>query len=118
MAARSSRYRKMEQYMTYAILADAVLFVLYLIFAGLGVTWAKFLFAGTAILLSILILIYLYLTRELLRRRSFWMTTAAAAVIICTLFSLVLRFPGPQYEVTLPNTQTQESVQDTIPETT
>ena len=46
------------------------------------------------------VLYQLYMTRELLRRRSIWMTLAAACVIICVLVSLILKFPSPPY--TLP----------------
>ena len=46
------------------------------------------------------VLYFLFMSRELLRRRSFWMTVAAACVIICLLFSLILKFPAPKF--TLP----------------
>ncbi len=113
MAGRSNRYRKMEQYMTCAIVADAVLFVLYLIFAGKGITWAKVLFAIIAILAAGLILLYLYMTKEIFRRRSLWMSTAAAAVVICTVFSLLLRFPSPRYQAPDPGTVPQETITET-----
>ena len=51
-------------------------------------------------LISGAILYYLFMTRELLRRRSFWMTVAAACIIVCLLFSLILKFPAPKF--TLP----------------
>ncbi len=114
MAGRSNRYRKMEQYMTCAIVADAVLFVLYLIFAGRGIVWAKVLFAIIAIIVAALILVYLYMTREMFRRRSLWMSTAAAAVVICTLFSLILNYPRPRHQVPVPSETPHESVSETI----
>ncbi len=98
MARKPNRYQIMEHYMTYALLADTVLFVLYLVFAGLGITWLKVTLSIIAILLSLLILTYLYLTKELLRRRSLWMSVAAAAITVCILFSLILNFPSPKYE--------------------
>ena len=95
MTSNRIRYKQLELYVTYALLADAALFVFYLLFAGLGITWAKTIFAILAILLSVATLVVLYLSRELLRRRSLWMTVGAAAVLICILFSLLLRFPSP-----------------------
>ena len=95
MAQRNNRYKEMEQYMTYALIADAVLFVLYLICAGSGIIWLKVILAILAITLSGLCLACLYLSRELLRQRSLWMTVCAGAVAICILVSLILNFPSP-----------------------
>ena len=95
MAKRSSRYKKMERYMTYALIADALLFLLFMIFAGLGVAWLKIILAICAILLSGLCLAFLYITKELLRQRSFWISVGAAAILVCVLFSLILNFPSP-----------------------
>ena len=92
---RQNRYKVMERYMTYTLIGDAALFVLYLIFAATGVIWLKVITAIFAILISLGCLAFLYLSQELLRKRSFWMTTAAAAVLICTLMSLILNFPRP-----------------------
>lgn len=85
----------MERYMTYALLADLVIFVLYLIAAGTGIIWLKVITAIIAILLSGLCLAFLYLSQELLRPRSLWMSAAAAAIAVCVLFSLILNFPSP-----------------------
>ena len=95
MTQNRSRYKEMERYMTYALLADAGLFVLYLIFAACGVVWLKVILALFAIILSGLCLGFLYITKELLRKRSRWMSAAAAAVLVCVLFSLILNFPRP-----------------------
>ena len=95
MAKRNDRYKEMERYMTYALIADAVLFVLYLICAGSGIVWLKVILAILAILLSGLCLAYLYLSKELLRQRSLWMTACAGAVLVCVVFSLILNFPSP-----------------------
>ena len=109
MANKKSRYQEMERYMTYTIIADGILFILYLIVAGLGVVWLKVVAAVLAIVLSVLILGYLYMTKELLNRRSLWMSTAAAAVAICVLFSLIFNFPSPKYE--LPEQDTSVTAQ-------
>ena len=95
MASRKNRYKQMEEYMTYALVADAGIFVLYLIFAGYGIIWLKVICSILCILLSAACLGFLYLTQELLRRRSLWMSAAAAAVLVCTLFSLLFNFPSP-----------------------
>lgn len=104
MARRRNRYQELERYMTYALVADAALFLLYLIFAGLGVIWLKVILAIFVILLSGLCLAYLYVSKELLRQRSFWMSVGAAAVLVCVLFSLILNFPSPNpYKKTDPS---------------
>lgn len=95
MGKKSNRYTQMRQYMTLTLLANAGLFILYLVFAGFGVIWMKAITAVLSILLSSCCLVFLYLCKELLRRRSLWMTAAAAALLICTLASLILNYPSP-----------------------
>lgn len=96
MANERSRYKQMELYMTAALLIDTTLFVLYLLFALLGIGWLKVITAILAIILSLLCLGYLYLSKELVKRRSLWMTVGAAAVLLCIIFSLVLKYPAPK----------------------
>ncbi len=93
MARKVNRYKQLERYLSYALIADAVLFVLYLLVAGFGIIWLKVILAIIAILLSGLCLYCLYVTKELLRQRSLWMSVASVSVIVCTLFSLILSFP-------------------------
>ena len=100
MAKGKSRYKQMETMMTAILCLDAVIFITYLIFAGLGMIGLKALTAVLCLLISGAALYFLFMTRELLRRRSIWMTLAAACIIICILFSLVLNFPAPRF--TLP----------------
>lgn len=95
MARKPNRYKEMERYMTYALCADAGIFILYLLFAGFGIVWLKVIFALAGLALSGALLWFLYTTKELLRQRSFWITTGAAAIIVCLLFSLILNFPTP-----------------------
>ena len=95
MANKNNRYKEMERYMTYALVADLLLFIFYLIAAGNGVIWLKVILSLFAFLLSGGCLGFLYLTRELLRPRSLWMTAAAGAIFVCVLFSLILNFPAP-----------------------
>ena len=95
MAERKNRYKQMEGLLSIAIIVEAILFVAYLICAGCGVTWAKVFLAILCVLLSTGTLAVLYMTKELLRSRSLWMTLAAGAVLVCLLFSLVLNYPSP-----------------------
>ena len=92
---RNLTYAQVQDYMTFALIAAAGMFVLYLVFAGFGIIWLKAVTAVLAILISFGCLAVLFLKKELLRQRSLWMTAAAASVIVCLLFSLVLRFPSP-----------------------
>lgn len=94
MERNHNRYKELERNLTYAIVTDAVIFVLYLIFAGAGIVWLKVITSILAILLSGLCLYTLYISKELLRQRSLWITAAAAAIILCTIVSLLLNYPG------------------------
>ena len=91
---RRNRYRKMEFQMTRILMADAAVFLLFLLFSAFNVGFLKWLLAIIAILGSGLCLAFLYMTGELLKKRSLWMTVGFASVVVCTLFSLILRFPG------------------------
>lgn len=91
----NSKIQKMQWYLTYALIAAAGLFALYLVFAGFGITWLKIVTAVLSILLCFACLAFLYLTNSLLRPKNLWMTTAAGAIIVCLLFSLMLSFPSP-----------------------
>ena len=91
---RRNRYREMEFQMTRILMADAAVFLLFLLFSAFNVGFLKWLLAIIAILGSGLCLGFLYMTGELLKKRSLWMTVGFASVVVCTLFSLILRFPG------------------------
>ena len=90
-----NRYKQMEKYMTLALIGNAILFIVYLIAAGTGVIWLKVVSSIIAMIVSVLCLVYLYLTKLLTRPQSLWMTTAAGAILVCILFSLILNFPSP-----------------------
>ncbi|MBD9221009.1 MAG: hypothetical protein EGQ46_02405 [Clostridiales bacterium] len=81
--------------MTKVIVGDALVFVLYLLFAGLGLTVVKVAAAIIAILGSLLGLGWLVITGEFSRRRSLWMVTGFIAIVLCVLVSLLLGYPGP-----------------------
>ena len=96
MAKRSrNRYREMESLMTKIILGDVLMFVLYLICAGLGWSVLKVITAIIAIFGSLLCVGWLYLTGEFRRRRSLWMVTGFICIVICVVVSLLLGYPCP-----------------------
>ena len=95
MDKKRARFKRMETIMTIVLSLDAVLFFAYLVFAGLGMTALKIISTVLCFLISGAVLYFLYITRELLRKRSIWMSLAAACIILCILVSLILRFPAP-----------------------
>ena len=95
MAERRNRYKDFDRLMTAVLIGDAILFVVFLFCSGFGVTWAKWLTALLCLAISGASLAYLYLSNEWLKRRSFWMTVASAAVVLCTLVSLICNYPSP-----------------------
>ena len=96
MARRSrNRYREMEKMMTKIILADVLVFILYLICAAFSWQVLKVITAIIAIFGSLLCVGWLYLTGEFTRRRSLWMVTAFICIVICVVCSLLLGYPAP-----------------------
>ncbi len=93
--AKRNRYREMESLMTKIILADTLVFILYLVCAGFGWSVLKVVTAIIAIFGSLLCVGWLYLTGEFTRRRSLWMVSAFIAIVICVAVSLLLGYPGP-----------------------
>ena len=100
MSAKKSRYKKMETAVTAALCLDTVVFLAYLIFAGVGQIGIKIITALFCIVISGTILYFLYVTKEFYRKRSRWMVLAAACILVCLLVSLILNFPAPRF--TLP----------------
>lgn len=96
MAKRNNRYRQFDMLMTKVVLGDVFIFLLYLLSAATGIGFLKAMTAIIAILGSGLCLGYLFLTQELLKKRSLWMTLSFAAIILLTLLSLICKVPfGP-----------------------
>ena len=94
MAPKRNRYKELEKVMTTGLIADGVLFLLYLIFAAAGVIWLKVIFSIFTILIALAGLAILYLSQELLRQRSLWLSTGFFSIFLCILVSLILAFPG------------------------
>ena len=95
MKEQTKQYKQLETFLTAVLILDAVLFLIYLFSAGLGIVWLKVLCTICTLLISGGILYILYITKELLRPRSFWITVGAGAIVVCLLFSLLLHFPCP-----------------------
>ena len=95
MASKQNRYKLMQTYVSRALLIDLALFILYLIVAAFGITWLKVIFSILIFLLSLCVLLFLCMCHELLRKRSRWMSMSAAAILLCTLVSLILNYPSP-----------------------
>lgn len=95
MDGKQNRYKELESYLTYALIASAIIFILYLIVSGFGIIWLKVITAFFALALSSLIFYCLYINNEWLRQRSLWITVGAVSLFLCTLMSLVLNYPCP-----------------------
>ncbi len=91
--AKQNRYKKMEQLMTRLLILTAILFVLYLITAAANILWLEILSAIAVILISAAGLGILYMSKELLKQRSLWLTTGFFGLLICVICSIVLAFP-------------------------
>ena len=90
-----TRFAQFERKFTYLLIGTAILFIIFLIASGCGITWLKVITAIITIFICLLCLAYLYMTKLLTQPRSLWMTTAASAILLCLLFSLILNFPSP-----------------------
>lgn len=93
--SKRNRYQTMERYMFGALLAALTMFIIYLFAAGGGTIWLQVITAILATCISGACLYFLYISKELLRPRSLWMSVSAAAIIVCLLFSIILQFPSP-----------------------
>lgn len=93
--AKRNRYRELEYQLTRILLADVAVFVLYLLFAGLGVGFLKWALAIVAIVGSALFAGLLYLNGEWKKKRSLWMFMGFAAIALCTLVSMIANYPSP-----------------------
>lgn len=93
--AKRNRYREMESMMMKVLIADALVFCMYMIFAGRGLVALKVITAVMTFLISGLSLGWLFLTKEFFRRRSLWMVTASISLLACLLISLILKYPAP-----------------------
>ena len=91
--AKRNRYKELEQLMSAVLIACTIIFILYLIVAANGIIWLKVVTAILVIVPSILALGFLYLTKELLRKRSLWLSAGFFSLFLCNAVSLLLCFP-------------------------
>lgn len=89
--APKNRYKKMERYMSIALIVDFLFFMLCL-FVG-SIVFLKVILSILIFLLSSACIVYLYLSKEILKPRSLWMTSSAVSILVCQLFSVILNFP-------------------------
>lgn len=89
------RYKDIERFLTQVLIADAAVFVLYLIFAGIGIGWLKVITTILCIVASVACLALLYMTGEMKRARSRWLVLGFGAIVVCLLVSLILNYPSP-----------------------
>ena len=89
------RYKDIERFLTQVLLADTAVFVLYLIFAGIGVVAMKVITTVLIILASVACLALLYMTGEMKKARSRWLVLGFACILLCLLVSLLLNYPSP-----------------------
>ncbi len=96
MAKRNNRYRQFDYIMTRVVIGDVFAFLVYLLSAAVGVGFLKGLAAFVTIVGSAACLGYLYLSKELLKKRSLWMTMSFGAIALLTIVSLLCKVPlGP-----------------------
>ena len=93
--AKRNRYRALEKLMTEILLGDVLVFILFLIFSSKGLNVLRVITATLSILVSVLSVGWLFITGELLRRRSFWMVTGFSSIFLCLIISLILKYPCP-----------------------
>ena len=89
------RYKDIERFLTMVLLADAGVFVLYMVFAGIGFTALKVICTILCIVASVACLALLYMTGEMKKARSRWLVLGFACILVCLLVSLILNYPSP-----------------------
>ena len=92
---KRNTFRKLEQMLTHVILGTVVVFVLMLVASANGIGWLNWLLALPVLIVSILGGGMLILKQEHKRRSSWWMLASFAGLLLCTLVSLIARFPAP-----------------------
>ena len=90
-----NHYATTEKYLTLATLIATVFFLIFLFASGYAVIWLKVICAIFSLLIPACSVLYLYLVKEVRKRRSQWLVAASAALLLCTVFSLILNFPSP-----------------------
>ena len=92
---KKNSFRKFEGMLTRVILGNLAAFLLMLIFSAFGVGWLKWILAVAVILVSGAGCYLLIAKQEHKKRRSWWMLASFAGMLLCTLVSLIARYPAP-----------------------
>ena len=93
--AKRMRYKTIEKYLTYTLLAETAVFALFLLFSGLGIVALKVITALLVIAASGLSLAYLYMIGETKKRRSRWLVLGFLCILLCLFVSLIFNYPAP-----------------------
>lgn len=93
--ANRRRYKDVERILTQILLGELAVFLLYMIFAGVGVVALKVITAVLIIVASALCLGFLILCGEVKKRRSLWLVMGFGALVVLVLVSLILNYPSP-----------------------
>lgn len=93
--ANRRRYKDVERILTQVLLGELAVFVLYMIFAGVGVTALKVITSILIIAVSVLCLAFLVMCGEAKKRRSRWLVFGFGALLLLLLVSLLLNYPSP-----------------------
>ena len=93
--ANRRRYKDVERILTQILLAETAVFILFMIFAGVGVAALKVVTAVLVAITSALALGFLYMCGEMFKRRSRWLVFGFASLLILLIVSLVLNYPSP-----------------------
>ena len=86
-------YKDLDKYMTYTLIGTGIAFVLYLLFALLGIIWLKVVLSILIFLVCAGVLTVLYLSGKISKLRSRWMTLGAACTALCLFVSLITSCP-------------------------
>ena len=89
------RYKDIERFLTQVLIAETIVFVLYLIVAGAGLVALKVIASILMIVASVACLGLLYMTGEMKKARSRWLVLGFGCILICLLVSLLLNYPSP-----------------------
>ena len=93
--ANRRRYKDVERILAQILLGEVVVFILYMIFAGLGVIALKVITSILIVIASVLCLAFLYICGEMFKRRSRWLVFGFGALLLLLLVSLLLNYPSP-----------------------
>lgn len=93
--ANRRRYKDVERILTQILLGEVAVFVLYMIFAGVGIIALKVITSILIVVASALCIAFLVMCGEYKKRRSRWLVMGFAALLFLLVVSLLLNYPSP-----------------------